>query len=281
MTTLIRPNVRRMATLLLLLVATVASAQHLHLNAGAVGSLPGVPLSFINGASFHTNSGWFLPLTLQTNGLHQGLYRGSITLTALPSTPDYGGPAANHAAPGTLVAAEVVWVLGPAGGEFGFWDSDGIAEAGEVTFRVPTDGVVAGGRFVLGEGDGSPGSDPYGHIHGRYFTATVPGLYVAGFRLIDLTTSGPGGGPMHPPSDVFPMYLQAGTTLNIQTGADGRPALVFGARRTVSYFVERSGTLQPASWETIAGPFPGDDHVRTVPLPTSGGSDAFFRLRTE
>jgi hypothetical protein len=75
-------------------------------------------------------------------------------------------------------------------------------DATEITFTVPVGTTAGTNRFALSENDGTAGADPYGHIHGRMFSATVPGWYVAGFRLVDTGRNGPGGGPRHAPSDL-------------------------------------------------------------------------------
>ena len=64
-------------------------------------------------------------------------------------------------------------------------------------------------------GAGAAGADPFGHLHGRNFTATVPGDYVVGFKLFDNSGNGTGGGAIHTPS----------ATLNIRFSAVPEPSV--------------------------------------------------------
>lgn len=265
-------------------MSVTAVGQHLHLNAGAVNSLAGNPLYFPNGFNFITNSGYFLPLKFETNGPYAGYHHhGSLTLTALAGTGDNGGPAFGHAAFGARIEAEVVQVDGPAGGSFGFWDSNGEEDATELTFSVPVGERAGTQRFRLSENQGQPGEDPYGHIHGRRFSATVPGLYVVGFRLVDTGGNGPGGGPLHPPSEVFPVYMQAGTTVGGISLDEGTLTVVYASERLKRYWLERSSRFPatPSDWSPVAGPLVGTGKVeRLTGVPLADG-EGWFRLRVE
>lgn len=261
-----------------------ASAQHAHLNAGAIDSTPGNRLYFANGFNFITNSGYFLNLKAETNGPYAGYHQAPLSLTALPATGDNGGPAFGHAVRGTRIEAEIVSVLGPAGGAVGFWESDGDEDATTITFSVPT-GEAAGTRsFLLSQTDGAPGSDPAGHIHGRRFSATLPGLYVVGFRLKDTGRNGPGGGPIHPESEVFPMYLQAGVTLGMIQREEGSVVLTFAAEKARTYWVEKVAQLPVVSeseWQVVAGPIIGAGKLETVQELPTPEPVTFYRLRVE
>jgi hypothetical protein len=68
-------------------------------------------------------------------------------------------------------------------------------------------------HIVVSETDGSPEADPCGHTHGRLYSVDKPGLYTVGFRFVDTSTNGPGGGPIQSPSDRFYLYLQADVTV--------------------------------------------------------------------
>lgn len=255
-------------------------AQHQHLNVGATHPEAGAALTFANAASFDTASAWFMPMPLQTNGLHAGLFRaGSLTFTVLPATPDFGGPSPGHPAPGARVMAEIVSLDGPIGGEIGFWDSDGIAEADTVTHRIPVGTRHGSWRLALSEGDGSAGTDPYGHIHGRFWTASTPGLYTLGLRAVDVSTSGPAGGPWHAASPVLQLHLQAGTTLDIITISSNPPALRFAAEKGRTYQILHAPVLQPSAWHVLAGPFTGNGRVQTYQGPLPDEPSAFFRLQ--
>jgi hypothetical protein len=133
----------------------------------------------------------------------------TLTFTALSATDLGTGQVLGRALLGSRLAVQVTDVAGPAGGAIGFWEGDGENPGNQVTFSVPVGTTGGTSSFVISENDGAPGSDPYGHIHGREFTATTAGLYTVGFRLVDGSTNGPGGGPLHAPSSVLSMFFQA------------------------------------------------------------------------
>lgn len=268
------PRVCVAAALVFLPVA--ASAQHSHLNAGASSPTQDAQLYFVNGASFVTNSGYVLNLAQATNGQYAGYYHGSITLTALPATVNNGGPAFGHAAPGSFLEAQVESVLGPDGGSFGFWEEPDAAPR----FSLPTGTTNGVERFFLSESDGAPGSDPAGHIHGRRFTVTRPGLYTVGFRLHDTSRNGSGGGPIHRPSEPFPIHMQAGLTLaRLERDTEGF-VVTFATRAGQSYHVETTDDpALPNTWRTLAGPLTGNDRLQRVRDPSPMVARRFYRLR--
>src|SRR5205085_8776513 len=123
---------------------------------------------------------------LRTNGLNAGHYRGDVlTFSALAGTEVNGGPIPGHAAFGSKLAIQVVSADGPAGGSFAFWEGDGESDLGAITFSLPVGATNGTNSFVVSENNGVPGTDPYGHIHGREFTTSSAGTYLVGFRVID------------------------------------------------------------------------------------------------
>ncbi|MBN8247381.1 MAG: PEP-CTERM sorting domain-containing protein [Verrucomicrobia bacterium] len=185
-------------------------AQHGHLNAGAVGQNQGDALIFVNGADFAASSGYVKELTFSGSGSYAGYYQGGITLTAvhaLAGTDASGVPYAAHpqaAAPGAFLQYAIVSVEGPAGGSFQFWEEG----AATPTFSYSS-GYQAGGSpdwIVLSDassGAGTPGGDPYGHLHGRRFSTATSGEYTVGFQVVDSSVHGANGGPIQGPSDVL------------------------------------------------------------------------------
>ncbi|GEM_PF-2106817 len=183
-----------------------ASAQHAHLNAGATGQNQGDRLIFENGSIFEPGSGFVKSLVLAETGTYTGYYEGGITPTALATTAINGGPEPQASAPGSFIQMSIVKATGPVGGKFGFWESSAVA---------PTLSLFPGDKsdqlFPVSESDGSPGSDPFGHIHGRRLTATKPGVYTAWFQMFDTSANGVGGGGIHTPAEVLPIRFLAGT----------------------------------------------------------------------
>lgn len=208
-----------------------AAAQHGHLNAGAVGQNQGDKLAFANGSIFAADSGFAKVLAPRSEGDYAGFYEGGITLTALPTTIANGGPAAGASAPGSLIMARITSVQGPDGGYFSLWEH----EATVPTLSYASGTTGANGVFALSDasnGAGTPGGDPFGHLHGRTFTVSAPGEYTVGLSLFDASNNGLNGGPIHADSDTlfikFQTIPEPGTLALLGVGA---AALVIGLRR--------------------------------------------------
>src|SRR5688500_5564914 len=191
------------------LMCAQARAQHLHFVAGAQSATPGSKLIAVNSNDFTAASDFVLNMTLNTNGTYAGYYIANHSFVVAAVMPEHGGPEQGAPALGSWIHMGIDSVAGPAGGEIGYWEVG--ATAPTITFPV---GQITTNRWRIGENDGSPGSDPYGHIHGRRFSATKPGLYLIGFRFFDFSTNGVVGGPLHTVSDPVYMFYQAGITLS-------------------------------------------------------------------
>ncbi len=221
------------ATLLLglALSATTASAQHIH--AGAFSTAQDSQLYFTDGANFVNTSGYVKQLLYSGSGTFAGFYNGSLVPVAASSNPMNGEDySPNHAALGSFLELRIESVIsGPDGGEFGFWQSGvqqtslGVGDTG--TFQLDLSDAA--------NGAGIPGNDPYGHLHGRRWTATKAGVYDVGFRLYDTSVNGAGGGPIHTPSDLFVVRFEAvpepGTTALIGVGALGAVVMAWRRRK--------------------------------------------------
>ena len=262
---------------------SAAQARHQHVNAGATAATLGSPLFFANGSQFDAASGFFIQLTLTNHPVYGPIYSGGsdVTFTSLAATLNNGGPDPNAALLGTRIEMVFESVQGPKEGSLSFWDSfDGFFEATEITFSLPpgtTNGIQS---TFLSENDGSPGADPYGHIHGRKFSVDRPGLYTIGIRLVDVGGNGPGGGPMHTASGLTFFNFQAGLTIATLTLAGDLTTLRFATISGVEYFIESAGSLDPtASWKTVAGPIPGTGKLVSVDLPGPSAAQSYFRLR--
>lgn len=184
-------------------------AQHGHLNAGAVGVNQGDQLYFANGDLFAASSGYVKQLVPAFTGRFAGYYEGGITPTALPTTVANGGPTANAPANGSFIQMGIMSVTGPAGGQFGFWESGSVAPTFSYSSGYTT---AAPNLLALSDaslGAGMAGADPFGHLHGRRFTATELGNYSVSFQLFDTSVNGAGGGPVHSASDVFTVNFTA------------------------------------------------------------------------
>ena len=247
---------------------------HGHLRIGATNTTQGTPLYFYNGPDFAKSSGYVKTLTFTNSGRFAGYYQGNITLTVQAATPAFSGPEPDAPALGSLVRASIISIQGPPGGAFGFW------EAGATS---PTISVASGQTdtnvFNVTQTDGSPGSDPFGHIHGRRMTATLPGIYTVVFRAFDASTNGEASGPIHGPSDTIQVSFQAGINIDTLTSGSSGMAVRFGSMANQTFWLEWAPDLNPGTpWTPASGPLPGDDYFRILTDSTSTGSNRFYRI---
>jgi hypothetical protein len=249
-------------------------AQHVHLNAGASNTTQNARLYFPNGSTYDTGARYNVFLSFTNGGTFSNLHQGAgISFTALASTLDNGGPAFGHAADGAFLQLQFVSMTGPAGGVFGVWSQ------GSPLFSLPV-GMTNGTNLLrLSESDGTLGSDPYGHIHGRTFTATKPGLYTLGCRILDTSSNGTGGGPIHTPSALNYFYFQAGLTISSWSKNSNSFSATFGTTAGKTYFVDANTNLSTTNWSTWAGPFTGDNKLRST-TNSATAPTLFFRLRS-
>lgn len=250
---------------------TPLSQADTHIYLGARGTQSGDPCIFSNGRLFDaTLSSFALPQVLRTNGLNAGHYRGdALTFSALAATSENGGPVPGNAAPGARLAVQVVSVEGPPGGSFEFWEGDGESDLGKITFSVPVGTTNGTNLLVVSENHGEPGADPYGHIHGREFTTSSPGTYQIGFRVIDVSTNGIQGGPIHSPSDVLLVRFQAGVRIESLQFNPGRTLVFFRCPPGISNVLESTDSLLSPSWRSAALPIRGNNGLQSF-IDTNG-----------
>ncbi len=275
------------------LLTTAAPANaHEHLAAGADSTTPGSPLIFVNAGDYGSTSGYVFGLDAGDPGSpYEGwYYTGDLVFVALAATPDYGGPEAQAAAIGSHIEIILETVSGPPRATLGFWETqqNGV-DSTNLTWTVPVGLTNGTNHIVVSETDGSVTADPYGHIHGRIYSVDRAGLYQVGFRFVDASTNGPGGGPIQAPSDRFCLWFQAGVTIASISPAVNGVNLTFaalsnlpdtGTAPATNYQIESTPTLGPqANWQPAGDVVVGDDHVHTVTLPVTNTS-AFFRLNT-
>ncbi len=264
---------------------------HDHMPAAATSSSPGATLQYDPFATdYTTNSGFVFALTAgTTDDPYLGYYyTDDQVFIALAATPDNGGPETGHAAPGTYVQVKLLSVQGPSGASFGFWETpENGVDSTNLTWSVTVPYQNGTNLIHVSESDGSPGSDPYGHIHGRIYSVTKPGLYIATWQFVDTSTNGPGGGPVDLPSAPFSTYYQADLTVaGITSGTNG-VNVIFAAPSNQpddlstppsNYTLLNSPTLGAgANWQQVGGVIVGDDTLHSVTVPMTNTS-TFFRL---
>lgn len=257
---------------------SLTAQDHGHLNVGASGQTQVAPLLFENGGDFATASQYVKTMNLASSGKYTGYYEGNISLTVLHSTNAFGESIPNAPAPGSFIAAEIVSVEGPAGGEFGFWDVDSTATP---THSIPVGTSNGTFSFVLSNaelGAGQPGGDPFGHIHGRRFTATKAGFYKVGFRAIDSSTSGQGSGPIHTPSDLLHIHFQAGVNIVEVEPVSATSVRVTSALPLNFIWNLESKDSVAAAWTPIATDIPGTDKLLDVIDDRPTVPTRFYRL---
>jgi hypothetical protein len=287
-------------SLLKLAVALVlASAQgplsaHDHMPCGATTNTPGATLEYVpSAADYTTNSGFVFNLTAgATNDPYLGFYyTDDQVFIALAATPNNGGPEPGAAALGVYIQVKLLGVRGPPGANFGFWETavNGV-DSTNLTWSVAVP-FSNGTNFIhVSESDGSPDSDPYGHIHGRIYSVTKPGFYIATWQFVDTSTNGPAGAPVDLPSAPFSTYYQAGLTFATIAVDTNGVQITFAAPSDqpdtlttppTNYTLQTSPALGPnALWQPVGGVIVGDDTLHTVTLPPTN-SAAFFRLSAQ
>jgi len=262
----------------------------IHIFAGALGTNQNDKLNFSNGAAFDaTSTAFAFPQILRLNGLNAGYYRGEIgqiTFSSLAGTIGNGGPIPGCAAPGAQLAVQVVSVSGPAGGSFQFWEGSGLSgfgadgsDLGMITFNVPVGTTDGTNIFVISENGGAPGTDPYGHIHGREFTTSLPGMYVVGLRLVDISSNGTNGGPIHSASDVLPVRFQAGLRIESFQIFTNRATVTFRSPTAISNILEATDSLVPASWQAIGSGLKGNSSLQSISDTNISRPGRVYRLR--
>ncbi len=250
-----------------------------HINAGAQAQVVGSTLVFSKGDVFEAASGWMVPFRYSDDGPYAGWFHNEIVFGALPATPGFGGPYPESALPGTKIFLEVTRVEGPPGGVFTFWQT----RSNTPSFRVPTGAVDSTNHWKLTDGSGRPGTDPYGHRHGRRFAVNLPGIYTVGFTLRDLGTNGPNGGPIHAPSALYLMRFLAQSgpfspppVLSRTTLADGQLSCRLVSEPNEPHALEASNDL--ITWRILT-PFDTTNSVQTLLLPAAASAPArFFRV---
>jgi len=196
-------------TLGLTLAAPVAWAQHV--NAGALSTNQGGQLYFQNAQGFVSSSGFVVTniavtLYYSNSGTWGGLMnRSSPSFTSLAQTTNNGAtPSPFAPAFGSFQQLRLESALsGPAGGTFSFWEDGSLTPTHSL---MVGQSVSSGNLIPLSDaalGAGQVGADPFGHLHGRRYTADLPGVYEVGFRILDTSVNGLGGGPIQSQSDLY------------------------------------------------------------------------------
>ena len=268
-----------------------AEAQHAHINAGAYEHYFGAPLVFPNGYLWDTNSysGVYPACIFMVKDdpnapLYPGLYQSDASFTSLPATIFTGGPSIYAAEYGSYLELIVRSVQGPPGGAIGFWQEDDEFEATSTInlFSIPVGTLNGTNRFNLTQSpeEGGWENDPYGHVHGRRFTANKPGLYTVGVQAIDTSHAGPGGAPNHSPSLTNYFYFQAGLVVQFLKKTNNAAVVRFGLQGFKDYYLETSTNLSSTNWMMVAREA-GASHsdLHTMVDTNATNATRFYRVR--
>ena len=212
----------------------------------------------------------------------------SFSIIAL-SDGQYDTATLNHAHTGALIAAEITSVSGPAGASFGFWDQDHSYYFDTPSVSFLTNQPTGNHRFLISEGIDDVDDDPAGHIHGRSWTADKSGDYEIGIRLVDTSTTGPGGGPWHPPSQIYIYHFSAGPAFQptIQTALGNGCVLTWPSlmgtyepsQSGVIFTIQRSTSCAVDDWTSIGTVTGTSAETASFTDHSFLGPHAFYRLR--
>lgn len=207
----------------------------------------------------------------------------SFSIIAL-SDGQYDIASPNHPRTGSWIWAEIVSVTGPSGAHFGYWDEN----ATVVGYSLATNQATGNPRFIISEGIDDVNDDPFGHIHGRAWTADKPGDYTVGIRFIDRSTTRPGGGSWHTPSQTYLFKFQAGPSFQptMTRNSGGSIALTWpsqmgvwdGFQSGMVFTVQRSSSMAPGQWQTLGTVTGTIANTATFTDPSPPSGKAFYRL---
>jgi hypothetical protein len=201
------------------------------------------------------------------------------------SNGDYEIQGDKHPRTGSWIWVEIASLSGPPGGVFSFWEENSNTPTHVLETNKPTGSPM----FVISEGPDDPDEDPFGHIHGRAWAASMPGDYIVGLRLVDLSTSGPGGGPWHAPSRIYQFHFRAGPSFqpSIVKQADGPVTLSWpsrmgiwqaGGQTGVVFTILRSSRAEPGSWLPVGSVTGTTADTASFTDPSPPATGAFYRL---
>jgi hypothetical protein len=269
-------SVTSLIACILVMLADHALAQaHGHLYIGAPAQVQGTQLFFDNESEFAAASNYVKTLTFDNTTKYSNYFQGNITLTGRALYSSNSGPETFAASAGTFIRASIAKVEGPLGGEFAFWENLAIAP----TIRVPCGGTSTN-LFPITSGVLSPTSDPYGHIHGRRFTATKPGVYKVSFQAWDTSTNGAGGGSIHTPSELCPVYFQTGLMVHSIACAGAVATVIYGSFTNSTFTIESTTNfLATNTWTAIGPARNGDDYFQVQRETNNSSATKWYRVR--
>jgi hypothetical protein len=99
-----------------------------------------------------------------------------------------------------------------------------------------------------------------------------------GFRVIDLSTNGLGGTPIHSPSDILPVRFQAGLRIENIQSLTNRVSVSFRSPPGISNVLQATDSLTSSNWQPVGVPLRGNNNLQVVNETNAPGSYRFYRL---
>ena len=224
-----------------------AKAQdHSHFYVGAEGTNQNDKLLITNAAVFVTNTGYVKTLNFTNGGQYAGYYEGNVTFEAKAAFNAFGDPVSSSAALGSWIHGRLHRLKGQPVVRSIFWEAGAIVPTISVS-----NGSTSTNTWFISNNNGAPGTDPFGHIHGRRFSATKPGIYSIGFKAVDRSTNGAGGGPIHTDSDVLKVYFQAGINIVSLSRTGNVNTAIFCATTNKTFYLEANSDLSSTNWTSV------------------------------
>ncbi len=244
---------------------------------GATDEANQAPLCLLEADSVVTNSSAVINLDCSNNTPVEYPYSCSLPMMALPATSANGGPATNHAGVGARLELQLVSLAGPQGGVLAAFEP-GETQPSARLFVGDNSGT---NTLILSENDGTADADPYGSLQGRRVVVNKAGLFCLGVKVVDTSTNGPAGGPIHSCSPLYQLYLQAGLVVNSVNLAGSAASVGFGGAAGKTFYLERAVSVQPgATWQKVGGPLTGSAHLQSLTDSSAVADRNFYRLRS-
>lgn len=208
------------------LLAAATLAAHEHIDIGPSATNPGQLAAIGLSAETMTYVPAGEPFSTYSPRFPGAAYAAALTFSS--EDPD-----------GSLPRVQLLSVTGPAGGSFGFWETNALAPAWSRPAGWTSTESDRPSFVTYEDGTG------YGHIHGRLFTATHPGEYTVVFRAVDDSNART---PSEPKTVVFTVLATPPLSIQVQAGSS---RLTFTSRADLSYDLQVSTTLAADDWTTI------------------------------
>jgi hypothetical protein len=95
-----------------------------------------------------------------------------------------------------------------------------------------------------------------------------------------VSTNGPGGGPIHTPSEIVEVNFQAGINILSITNTQNNNTVTYGSVTNQNFWLESSTSLNDSNgWNIVAGPLLGTDYLQSLTDTNISGPTRFYRIK--